>query len=377
MNINEIASNFPGGILRDSHPYYMFDSIRSIPDCLDFCNSTDIIATIRSYTCQREIKRVYLVGCGTSLNAGKAAAYNTRQNSIQSVALDGLDFQLEPPIDLDAETLVISISHSGKSITTCESQAIANSQGALTISITGDQESRLTREAGLGLVDPLGKEASFGKTRSFLSSALLAMLAAGTLHPEESYVSFIEEVQAINQVIRDCVNDWEIQTKSLAKDWASRINRYLLAGFGVHEPGAAEIALKCMEVLAESAVGLGLESLAHGPCDSLREDVGVILFQTDPKVRFRAEQIAKGVSVSSAAQAIITNDLDAAWSNSTKVFYVDHQFVHQSLALFPGCVIAQYLVYFLAVSKGYNPDLNGFDRFPSDMIKYLFPPGTH
>lgn len=51
----------------------------------------------------------------------------------------------------------------------------------------------------------------------------------------------------------------------------------------------------------------------------------------------------------------------------------------QQLGLFPAAAAAQLLMYFLAIGKGMNPDINGRDIHPElgDIHDFFFPPGTH
>lgn len=365
-------------MLRREHPYYMFEAIQDVPDCLDGCLSKEIFQSIRAFTYQAEIKRVYLVGCGTSYHACRiGAAEFWRWLNIPALAMDGLTFQYHPPGDIDAQTLFISISHSGQSITTCESQAYALQKGARCLSITGNPESRLTKEANLGIVDPFGKEIPFGKTRSFISSVLLTILVVVSFQSINQQIRFRNEAEITLQIIRQSTESWINQIQKVARDWAGKIDRYLVAGFDVLELVTHEIALKCMEVLGESAAGFSLEGLAHGPCDSLRGNVGVIVFQTDPIVLFRTEQITSGIGETESSLLVISSNENNIWSDKSNHIKIPEISDFQILDMFSCTIIAQYLIYFLALEKGYNPDVNGLDRYPTRMMEFLFPPGTH
>lgn len=76
---------------------------------------------------------------------------------------------------------------------------------------------------------------------------------------------------------------------------------------------------------------------------------------------------------------IITNQPDAGWPEKSHVINAPFDEEYQSLSLFPVAVAAQNLLYYLAIAKGINPDLNCSDTHPEleDVRAIFFPPGTH
>jgi len=75
MDIEKLRKKFPGGIIRDCHPFYMFDTINEIPASLQACLAPEFLKQIRQAVKGFQPNLIYTLGCGTSLNAALAAAY--------------------------------------------------------------------------------------------------------------------------------------------------------------------------------------------------------------------------------------------------------------------------------------------------------------
>ncbi len=153
----------------------------------------------------------------------------------------------------------------------------------------------------------------------------------------------------------------------------------MLAGFGVQKANADEIGLKIIEVIGENATSYSLEELTHGPGASFRKDLGIILFQTDPRTLNRCLEIASGIAESQANLVVITDQASAGWPEKASVIGIPVLPRPDLFGLFPAAVAAQCMLYYLAIAKGMNPDVNCLDRYPelARVSAIFFPPGTH
>lgn len=380
MGLERIKAKFPNGELRSQHPFYMADAINDIPGCLEACFAPDLLSAMEHALGAVHPKRIFFVGCGTSYNAAQAAAYTCQTLlGIPAVAMDAFDFELDTPPDVDASALVISISQSGASLTSCLAQEKARSQGAFTVGVSGKPDSRLAQAADFALIDPYRLEIPLGKTRSYLSSALQAMLAAVMTAPPPVRGEFLAQAREMVAAVKQGMPGWEVRGRAVAAAWAGVTNHYLLAGFGVQKANADEIGLKFIEVFGEGATGFSLEEFTHGPNASFRKDMGIVLFQSDDRALERAVQVANGVVISEAQLLVITDRTDAAWPAGATLIPIPHLENAQQFGLFPAAVGAQFVMYFLAIAKGLNPDINGQDLHPElgDIFQFFFPPGTH
>ncbi len=380
MDLEKLRAKFPGGVLRAQHPFYMADAISDIPGCLDACLSSGLLEEIRQSLGSFTPKTVFTVGCGTSYNASQSVSYTLRKLlNIPAYAYDAHDFLLDFPSGIDQNTMVISISESGQSITTCLSQEKARNQGAFTVGISANPKSRLAAGANLPLTDPYLHEIPLGKTRTFLSTALLGILAGVMTGDPVKTEAFIQKMKQVVQQMRENMKFWETLGESVASEFGKNVSRFFVTGFGSQKAVSDEIGLKLIEVLGDSATSFGLEEFTHGPSATFRKDLGVILFQTDGRTLEKAVRIARGIAISEASLVVITDQPDADWPQKAWKIALPTLVEPELFGQFPSTVAAQYLFYFMAIQKGLNPDVNSEDIHPElgDIYAFFFPPGTH
>lgn len=266
MNLEQLKAKLSNHELRNQHPYYMADAIYDIPGCLEACLDEALLASMQAALQAVKPAHIFAVGCGTSYNAAQAVAYACRTLlKIPAEVYDAYDFQLDLPPGVDAQALVISISQSGQSLTTCLAQEQAKARGAMTVAISGKPNSRLATSAGLAVIDPYRLEIPLGKTRSYLSSAFQGMLAAAMTAAPAVRDEFLLNAHEMIHTFPAYMAEWEKSARSIALDWAGVTSRYILTGFGIQKPNADELGLKIIEVIGESATSFGLEGFTHGP----------------------------------------------------------------------------------------------------------------
>jgi glucosamine 6-phosphate synthetase-like amidotransferase/phosphosugar isomerase protein len=367
--------------LRTEKPFYMGDAIDAIPAALQACLEADLLSSIRKALEKVKPRRIYGVATGTSYNVCEAIAYTCRKYlNIPSEVVDSLDFELDTPLEIDSSSLVIAISHSGNTLATSLAVEKAKSLGAYTVGIAAVPGSRLPDIAHYGLIDPNPYEGRpKGKIRSYHSSVMLGDLVALAAASPELMDGYVDEAKKVVALIRENLEAWKKEARELASQWAAVASRYMLAGFGVQKPNADEIGLKIIEVIGESATSYSLEELTHGPGASFRKDMGVILFQTDPRTLKRCLEIARGIVVSDASLVVITDQPSVGWPEKASIMALPAHPRPELFGLFPAAAAAQCLMYSLAIAKGMNPDVNCVDRYPelAEVSAIFFPPGTH
>lgn len=364
MNVFDIVKNdFIKGELRFKHPFHMYDAIHDIPGCLEACLSDEMINTIEMFMNGKTFKNVFFVGCGTSLNSGMIAAAAVRDLfRIPTFAKNAYDFMEEDILEFSAESLVICSSHSGNTASTCMAKDKAKKAGCIVISIIGNPDTKLAEDADLVIVDPYEKENVYGKTRSYLSAALLETLPIIVTRPAGEKATALADAREMVKGIAENISAWEQQVTVISRDWGHRINRFILAGMGILSVNANEISLKILEVLTEPAIGFGLEESVHGPVAAYWPNTGIILFHADNRVTWRTRDIDNAVNASLASDIVITTYPDAGWNEKSAVIGIPK--AKPAWAVYSSAVVAQMIVYYLAVEKGYITDINGKDRNP-------------
>ena len=128
----------------------------------------------------RRLRRVLIIGCGTSYHAGLIASYAMESFTGLPVQVDlASEFRYRNPV-LDDEVLVIGISQSGETLDTLAAMRLAREAGAPVLALTNIMGSQATREADAVLFTRAGLEVGVAATKTHV--AQIAALLLLTLH---------------------------------------------------------------------------------------------------------------------------------------------------------------------------------------------------
>ncbi len=217
----------------------------------------------------KEIRRVVLIACGTSFNAGLTGKYFIE-------ALAGIPVDVEYASEyryrdfiLDKKSLVITVSQSGETADTLAALRALKAEGPLTLAICNVAGSSISREADGVLMTHAGPEIGVAATKTFSAQmtalALLALYLAqihGKLD-EEANREIIQELQRIPYQIEKILHQAEaVERLSLKFKYASH---FLYLGRWANYPIALEGALKLKEISYIHAEGYPGGEMKHGP----------------------------------------------------------------------------------------------------------------
>jgi len=307
----------------------------------------------------REVKRVVLVACGTSLHAAQVAKYAIERWARLSVDVDiASEYRYRDPI-VEIGTLVIGVSQSGETIDTIQATREAQRRGARVVAISNIVDSSLAREADAVIYTRAGLEVSVASTKAFVAQVaaleLLALRLAQlreTLTPEE-IDHFLEGLHAISGHIAT-----SLSRRGDVNEVASQLldaHDYFFIGRHVGFPTALEGALKLKEITYMHAEGYAAGELKHGPLALIEPGVIVVAVTTDVNMHEKilsnvAEVKARGATVI----AVATDDdeqIDAVADFVLRVPATDPMFTPMI-----DIVPLQLLAYSLARGLGRNVD---------------------
>jgi glucosamine--fructose-6-phosphate aminotransferase (isomerizing) len=259
----------------------------------------------------RDLRQVYLVGCGDSHMAavGAELAFHSL-TGLPCHALTALHFSRYTAPFLavaDAhETLVIAISVSGEVARTVEALHMARRAGALTVALTGNAGSRLAR-AGEHLlytrISARRNPAAAPGVRSYAASLLALYLAAVRLGEVHGYLNPAaaaaarNELHSVPEVQAAALRSNRERSRELAAACSDAREFVFLGGgpaYGVALYGAA----KLFEASGDSADGQDIEEWAH--LQYFARDVSTPTFIIDPQGR----AYSRACEVAEAARAI-------------------------------------------------------------------------
>lgn len=229
----------------------------------------------------RMAKRVIIVGCGTSLYAGGAV-----KKIFESLArtpvevLDATDMS-DDPLLFEGD-LVIAVSQSGETKTTCDAVMRYRQLGAKVIAVTNRVGSKLTRNADWVLYIRVGFEIAVASTKSFTGQVMvLAMLALwmATLKGTTDLARLKKLAQSLRSLPAKIATVIEGCGAALDKivDRYHDAPRFMVIGRGYGLPLCHEAALKITEVGRIDAHAYSSSGLQHGPLTLVEDGVPVIV----------------------------------------------------------------------------------------------------
>jgi glucoselysine-6-phosphate deglycase len=277
-----------------THQQTVLGNIHDQPDMLRaaFARRSDIVGPFLAAFQAGPVRRIVFLGSGTSYNvANIAASYFTRVVGVEGVAPFPTEFQhygvgIDPQHDDPRSVLVVGISQSGTSISTCEAMAWAKEQGYRTFALTGDQDSRIADIVestapllmGLELTGPETK----GYTASILSIYLWAvatakLVGAWSAAEADAATRAAGEVCDRFESIVDESEAWYDRNRGGLLH-SSRIN---ILGYGVDYGTMLEGTLKVAEMLRVATIPNLLEEHGHGPTYALKSDHATVMIGSD------------------------------------------------------------------------------------------------
>ena len=263
---------------RGGYRHFMLKEIMEQPqavtsalrDRLDFAKGLvtlpDLALTDRELS---EIRRVVLIGCGTSLNAAHVGRHLVeRLAGVPAEAESASEFRYREPF-LDASTLVVAIGQSGETADTVAAMEAVRGTGARLATICNARNSQAARLADHALLMGCGVEIGVASTKTFLASLTLLNLLAMRLGMARGHLGSGMSRDLVDGLARLPGNVAQAleeagDVERLARHYYGRSN-FLYLGRGINAPIATEGALKLKEVSYIHAEAYAAGEMKHGP----------------------------------------------------------------------------------------------------------------
>jgi len=307
----------------------------------------------------RAIKRIALVGMGTSLHAAMIGRhYIERISGIPAEVENASEMRYREAI-IGPETLFVSLSQSGETVDTLAAMEIARQKGCPQVTICNVVGSQATRVADGVIYTRCGPEIGVASTKTYIAAISALYLLACCLGQERGVVDRERMGGLLSPLARLPYATGEVVKRSPEYERLAhkfyRCEDFLFLGRGLQYPVAMEGALKLKEVSYIHAEGYPAGEMKHGPIALIDRDMPVVaLIQQDPlrdKMMSNIEQVKarEGIVISIATEG----DEEAA-SKSDHVIYLPK--ISDLLAPVLTSIPLQLLAYHIAVRRGCDVD---------------------
>ena len=230
------------------------------------------------------IRRLVIVGCGTSLHAGMVGKYLFE--GLADLPTDpeqAAEFRYCNPI-LGPDDLLVAISQSGETADTLAAVREGIQKGALVAGLCNVVGSTIARESGRGVYLHAGPEIGVASTKAFTAQVTVLLMMALKLGrcrrlSRETGLALCEEIAAIPSLIERVLAQSDA-IAAVAKVYAKADNAFFI-GRGILYPTALEGALKLKEISYIHAEGYQAAELKHGPIALLDDRLPVVALLND------------------------------------------------------------------------------------------------
>lgn len=232
----------------------------------------------------KNIKRIIIVGCGTSWHAGLVGEYLFEDFARIPVEVEyASEFRYRNPI-IGEDDFVIAISQSGETADTLAALELAKSKGATIFGICNVVGSSIPRMTDAGAYTHAGPEIGVASTKAFTAQVTALILMALSIAQKRGTISsqrlreLLIEIETIPAKVEKTLesNDY---IKTIAEQFKDTSNAlYLGRGYGF--PIALEGALKLKEISYIHAEGYPAAEMKHGPIALIDEEMPVVVIAT-------------------------------------------------------------------------------------------------
>ncbi|MBU8920448.1 MAG: glutamine--fructose-6-phosphate transaminase (isomerizing) [Bacteroidales bacterium] len=306
----------------------------------------------------REIRRIVILGCGTSWHAGLLGEYMIEETARIPVEVEyASEFRYRNPIMEDG-TLVFAISQSGETVDTLAALREAKSKGAQAMGICNVVGSTIARESEAGIYIHAGPEIGVASTKAFTSQiTVLSLLALALGRMRDISLAegqrMIKALRALpDQVSQILESDEKI--RMIAEEYHHH-NNFLYLGRGANYPVALEGALKLKEISYVHAEGYPAAEMKHGPIALIDDNMPVVIIAPrDAAYRKIVGNINEVKARKGKIIAITSEGNDELIQMADHVIFVPKtlDFLYPILSVIP----LQLLAYHIAVMRGCHVD---------------------
>ena len=282
-----------GAIEKGGFEHFMLKEIHEQPDALrntirgriDRQGATAILAGLNlSPRDLAAIRRLVVIGCGTSLHAGMVGKYLFESLAdLPTSPEQAAEFRYSNPI-VGPDDWAVALSQSGETADTLAAVRESIRKGALVSGLCNVVGSTIAREAGRGVYLHAGPEISVASTKAFtaqVTAMLLMALKMGRTRrlSHEEGVRIASEIERIPDLVADVIRE-EDEIARIAAKYAHADDMFFI-GRGILYPAALEGALKIKEIAYVHAEGYQAAELKHGPIALLSAQTPVVALLAD------------------------------------------------------------------------------------------------
>ncbi len=349
--------------IKQGYPHFMIKEIHEQPETLRNTlrlqeHYLDLLTTFLD-----RANDVFLVACGTSYHACLAASYMfSKLAFLPTYPVYASEFIEQHGKSVNIDSTILAVSQSGETADTIAAVTCAQQRAATILSLTNVIGSTLTRISRVYIGTQAGPEIGVAATKTFTSQlSVLAQLALrlakkrGKVSQDE-IDSLEENLAKLPEIAETIVKTQEEKVKQIAKKYKdSKV--FFFLGRGISTATAYEGRLKLMEIAYIPSIAFPAGESKHGPISLIENGFPVVFIC--PKDDCHKTLIGNIMEMKARGAHIIA--IAEEGDEDIKALADDYVEVPNGipgvLSPIPFAVPLQLLAYYVALEKGYDPDM--------------------
>ena len=349
--------------IKQGYPHFMIKEIHEQPETLRNTlrlqeHYLDLLTTFLD-----RANDVFLVACGTSYHACLAASYMfSKLAFLPTYPVYASEFIEQHGKSVNIDSTILAVSQSGETADTIAAVTCAQQRAATILSLTNVIGSTLTRISRVYIGTQAGPEIGVAATKTFTSQlSVLAQLALrlakkrGKVSQDE-IDSLEENLAKLPEIADTIVRTQEEKVKQIAKKYKdSKV--FFFLGRGISTATAYEGRLKLMEIAYIPSIAFPAGESKHGPISLVENGFPVVFIC--PKDDCHKTLIGNIMEMKARGAHIIA--IIEEGDEEIKALADDYVEVPNGipgvLSPIPFVVPLQLLAYYVALEKGYDPDM--------------------
>ncbi len=359
----QVISWTPEMAVKQGYPHFMIKEIHEQAECLRNTlraqeHYADLMATFLD-----RAREVYLVACGTSYHACLAASYMfSKLAFLPTYPVIASEFIEQHGKSVNIESTILAVSQSGETADTLAAVNASRQRAATILGLTNTIGSTLTRVARVYIGQQSGPEIGVAATKTFTSQlSVLAQLALrlakkrGKVSQDEmDYLA--ERLCKLPETVETIIDTQEEKMKQIAEKYKGKKTFFFL-GRGISTATAFEGRLKLMEIAYAPAIAFPAGESKHGPISLVEPGFPVVF--VCPKDDTHKTLIGNIMEMKARGAAIIAvvEEGDEEIKSLADDYVEVPKGIPEVLSPIAFIVPLQMLAYYMAVDRGYNPDM--------------------
>jgi glucosamine--fructose-6-phosphate aminotransferase (isomerizing) len=369
VNRKQVAVNKETGLYdKGSFKYYMqkeiFEQPLSSRETLNKYIKDSQVALNLGPIASKDITKIYIIACGTSLFAGQLAKYWLQDMAKIEVEVEIASEFKHRELEPSPGSVGIFISQSGETADTISALRFFKGTDRFTIGIVNNEQSTIARETDLCLPIHAGQEIGVASTKAFTSQIIVLAILTLKFAQERNSLSsesvqiYIEKLLEVPGRVSAILNyDKEFQNLSRLIAPSTSL---LYIGRGSSYPIAEEGALKIKELSYIHAEAIAGGELKHGSIALVDEKLFVIAIAPYDKLFSKTMSNIQSVAARGGKIILLSNSTgcNSAKDICTNTITINQEEDEYSSFIAPLLYVIplQLLAYHTAIIRGNNVD---------------------